>query len=198
MYQPQDDQAHTLREQMESIQSHSETQSNTEDEHRNDVDDSMDLLNLPPRSEVHDEKEQKVRWKFSYALIRFVVVIFFIIVAILLSYHYWGDLFYNSDTMNELRADQTIDRVQVVSNQNGLSEEVERTFSLSSEDRTRTIKGHYYFTQNDETLEQVVDAFYQTHNSLPLIKEINDITHSIDQPFENRTRLFLPNTIELN
>lgn len=49
----------------------------------------MDILNLPPRKEVHGKTNQRIRWQVSGPLVRMLLVIV-IIIAVLAGLYYVG------------------------------------------------------------------------------------------------------------
>ena len=59
--------------------------------------EEMDVLDLPPRSEVHQQNVKRAKWKFSSMWVRFLFLLFLIITAILLSLPYWDQWFDSSD-----------------------------------------------------------------------------------------------------
>ncbi len=65
------DQAEILRKQMEEDQSENS--------------------GLPPRSEVHRQKDKKVKFRFRFPLIRLLALAFILIVCIVASYNLWKD-----------------------------------------------------------------------------------------------------------
>ncbi|SFK01309.1 hypothetical protein SAMN04487936_106141 [Halobacillus dabanensis] len=52
----------------------------------------MDVLELPPRKDVH-QGTNRTKWKFSTVWMRFLLVIFIILIIVVLSYRYWDDWF---------------------------------------------------------------------------------------------------------
>lgn len=53
--------------------------------------EDWDVLDLPPRKDVH--QEGKTKWKFSTVWMRFLLVVFITIIIVLLSYQYWDEWF---------------------------------------------------------------------------------------------------------
>lgn len=51
----------------------------------------IDVLNLPPRKEIHGNNKQKIKFKISSPLVRFVLVITVLIILLVSSYYFWGD-----------------------------------------------------------------------------------------------------------
>lgn len=57
-------------------------------------DDSMpkiDVLNLPPRKEVHSNENVRIRFSISRPFLRFLTVIILIVAIIFGAYFIWGD-----------------------------------------------------------------------------------------------------------
>lgn len=57
---------------------------------RQDLNRQIDILNLPPRNEVHKQKK-RTKISVSAALARFLFVILIFLVLIIGSYYLWGD-----------------------------------------------------------------------------------------------------------
>lgn len=88
------DQADLLRKQMDEInQHHPEEPASTSffDPRTDDI----DILNLPPRKAVHDERKTKTKWKISFAFVRFFAILLFILAILIFTYSYWGSYFLN-------------------------------------------------------------------------------------------------------
>lgn len=186
-----EDQATLLRQQMEAIQDHEEqTGYQSLDQSFAQEDVHMDILELPPRSVKHEDKKAKTRWKISLALVRFFAVLFLIIIGLILSYHFWGDQFLQSAEHNTTSSSQVGETVQIISNAQSLSRELTIHVQLdpNSEELTE-IKGKYYFSEEGDTVESLVERFYQTVDNLPLIKKINNLTGN---ELERNQRLFFP------
>lgn len=86
------DQAELLRKQMEAINDHEQETQEIElitDQYNDDI----DVLNLPPRRQVHDDKKAKLQLKINVAFVRFIAILIFIIAILIFSYKYWGDFF---------------------------------------------------------------------------------------------------------
>lgn len=93
MIEKNKDQAELLREQVEAINLHE--QQDTQQiqpiiDHHND---DIDVLNLPPRRQVHDDKKAKFQLKTNIAFVRFIAILIFIVAILIFSYKYWGDFF---------------------------------------------------------------------------------------------------------
>ncbi|KGP70877.1 hypothetical protein [Pontibacillus yanchengensis] len=78
--QHNEDQAHGLRQlTMEQQASEEEAQ-------------DIDVLNLPPRSSIHNEKSTKTKWKLQYPLIRLLMVLLVLIVLSIVIFRLWNNL----------------------------------------------------------------------------------------------------------
>ncbi|RFA37220.1 hypothetical protein CAI16_01710 [Virgibacillus dokdonensis] len=88
-HNPTRDQAKQLRRKVQEI---NETDSNTMEQ----VPDSkqekdIDVLNLPPRKETHQQKKQTIRLRISNPTQRFLFIVFFILLIIVGAYFIIGD-----------------------------------------------------------------------------------------------------------
>lgn len=86
------DQAELLREQMEAI-NHREQENQEIEPITDHYNDDIDVLNLPPRRQVHDEKKAKLQLRINTAFVRFIAILIIIIAILIFSYKYWGDFF---------------------------------------------------------------------------------------------------------
>lgn len=78
----QNDQADALRQAIQDVTDNKaeETEQNIPEEDKQ-LDDSaveVDILNLPPRNEVH--KTSKMRWKINLPLLRFIFIVVLLLV----------------------------------------------------------------------------------------------------------------------
>ncbi|SEN42002.1 hypothetical protein SAMN04488134_10138 [Amphibacillus marinus] len=159
--------------------------------------DEIDVLNLPPRSQVHDEENARLKWKVSYAFVRFFVIIFILIVVLVLTFNYWGEHFFPSSSPSEQPRNLVGDQVLVVNDSAILSEEVSRQLQLAPNEDSRTLRGRYYLTGEDDSLNSIIDRFYKSDSALlPLLLEINKLEVTADSQLEKNLRLFLPNLSE--
>ncbi|MBM7542496.1 hypothetical protein [Amphibacillus cookii] len=196
MDKPKEDQAHLLREQMDAINNNGKLFATEEQEDAHGQED-IDVLNLPPRSVVHDEKSSRVKWKVSYALIRLFAILFIIIVVLVLTFNYWGNYFFQFNNSSEAQANQVGESVQIVSRGNHLSDEVTRWFQLNDDNDQQTeITGRYYQTQDNDSLQSIIEMFYDDEQYLSLIKRINNLNISTDALLEENRSLFLPNMVD--
>lgn len=191
MTEHQEDQAALLRKQMDGINQHEAEMNKDEDQgQREDTEIEMDVLNLPPRSEIHDEKRAKTRLKISIALVRLLVVLFLIIVGIVLTYHFWGDLFSQSIEHQAATRNRAGETVQIISNTDSLSQEVTIYAQLDPDiDELTPLTGSYYYTKADDTIESIAERFYQSSEIISLLRLVNNLT---EDSLENNQQIFLP------
>ncbi|GEN53879.1 hypothetical protein [Halobacillus faecis] len=79
-----------------SEQHSSEDQSENMREHREKgglEKEELDILDLPPRKDVHEGKKEKTRWRIHAIWMRFLLVILLILIIVILSYPYWDEWF---------------------------------------------------------------------------------------------------------
>lgn len=98
------DQAHELRERIKREQSgdgHTSIdpkESLVEKNSENELQDSVTLLNLPPRSVVHSQSNKGVKLKIKFPLVRLLLLIFLVILLSIPLYHMWNSKYEKSDT----------------------------------------------------------------------------------------------------
>lgn len=57
---------------------------------KSDNEQKIDILNLPPRKEVHNKKSKHIKIKFTRPYIRLVVVVLLIAVLFSVGFYIWG------------------------------------------------------------------------------------------------------------
>ncbi|WP_339227948.1 hypothetical protein NSQ77_20510 [Oceanobacillus sp. FSL K6-2867] len=87
------DQADELRSLFQEIEKERSTEEQLEN--KNSVQESeakrdIDILNLPPRKEIHS-KDNRTSLKLSGPLIRLLIVIFVLILGLASAYYIWGN-----------------------------------------------------------------------------------------------------------
>ncbi|WP_079479922.1 hypothetical protein [Halobacillus salinus] len=92
------------KDQAESLRAYTE-QGNFKEE--------VSALDLPPRSEVHNQKQKKAKWRLNTLWIRFLFLIFIIIISLFLTYSYWDEWFGRSDSPVIVEEQQLHDEVEV-------------------------------------------------------------------------------------
>src|SRR5690625_2427384 len=87
------DQTVQLKEIFDEVQQSGSDQTNGRNNIVNDTDPivKVDVLNLPPRKEVHNNHKRRTRVKIGQPFIRFFVVIILFIIAIAGAYYLWGE-----------------------------------------------------------------------------------------------------------
>jgi hypothetical protein len=198
MTSQQEDQAKALRQRFEKSAQHIEEtplDKERDDNQSEGIDhpdqEEIDVLSLPPRSRLHEEKTQKVRLKISYAMIRLMVISFILLVILLLTYPYWKDTFFSGSNQEVIRA-QLLDHSSEKHDDARfrLSNEFERTVELET-GKTETYQGRLYISLEGETLAQIVDRFYGAFLVMDRVQTMNDISTSTEVLPEG-TRIFLP------
>ena len=197
MTSQQDDQAKALRQRFEKSAQHIEEtplDKERDDNQSERIDhpdqEDVDVLSLPPRSRLHEEKTQKVRLKISYAMIRLMVISFILLVILLLTYPYWKDTFFSGSHEEVIRAQLLDHSSEKHDARFRLSNDIERTVELET-GKTVTYQGRLYISLEGETLAQIVDRFYGGFMMMETIQAINDIPMSTET-LPAGTRLFLP------
>jgi cytoskeletal protein RodZ len=66
----------------------------------------MDVLELPPRKDSHQSKS-RTKWKISTVWMRFLLVLFIILIMLILSYRYWDDWFGEKLLESEILINET-------------------------------------------------------------------------------------------
>lgn len=195
MHDLNEDQAKELRERLGQITNEKVTDSINEvdstpiNQHTSISEHAVDVLSLPPRSQLHEEKKQKVRMKISYAMIRLLVIIFIVLVVLILTYPYWRHVFINTQNESTVGA-QTVEHTSELRDERFLlSKEIQRSFD-DGNGNEKAYKGRYYMTLTGESLSQIVDRFYGSQKKLAIVKELNAIKHE-HEPLPVNTRIFL-------
>lgn len=115
------DQAHELRNMMDQINENSEenrTDNQKDKDEQKNTSDGVNVLNLPPRSKVHEDKKTGIKWKISFPLVRLLVVLFILIVILVLTYQLWGkDMIESPITEQPFNKHPAGDMVKILPNQ---------------------------------------------------------------------------------
>src|SRR5690625_219297 len=88
------DQAEQLKQIFDELQQNkvkSDELPNVNRQTDNDSIPKIDVLNLPPRKEVHDHNKVRTRLSMSRPFLRFLSVIILIVAIILSAYFIWGE-----------------------------------------------------------------------------------------------------------
>ncbi|WP_077621699.1 hypothetical protein [Sediminibacillus massiliensis] len=81
------DQANQLRKKASKPELQEEDQTSTTDP---TAEMDVNVLELPPRKTVHQQKKTGMKWKLSYPLVRLLFLLFLLIIILLLTYNLWG------------------------------------------------------------------------------------------------------------
>ncbi|GAA5415398.1 hypothetical protein Pryu01_00422 [Paraliobacillus ryukyuensis] len=175
------DQAENLRRHME------ESEQDAHEQAFNQAD--INVLDLPPRSEVHQNKKKKTRWKFNQLFLRFLIFLFVLVIILVVTYPYWGKEFLESTQQDGLK-EVGGQSVQVVSSNQKLTEERTVEFELDpNSDETIELTGRYYRVSEGDTLESIVNTYYKNPDVINVLKKINQLEDETIKPGEE---LFLP------
>lgn len=185
------DQAEKLRTQIEDH--HSSMQEEPSFQHFNQS--KIDVLDLPPRSEVHGEKKSKVRWKINLIFLRFLLLLFLLIIVLVVTYQYWGKDFFEA-ALTPQATNSAGETVRVVSLESKLSEELTVELSLG-EDNAETIEltGRYYTIGADDSLQSIVRGYYDTLEVLDVIKRVNQLESEV---LTTGQTIFLPSIDDMS
>lgn len=99
-----EDQAYELRQRMHD-KGDDQVASNSLNEEDDAVMDEggLDVLDLPPRSKVHKDKDTGFKWKMQYPLLRFLLAVFVLLIISILLYNVWTE----RDNTNSLLGSKT-------------------------------------------------------------------------------------------
>lgn len=180
------DQASLLRQRMEYNNEDSDRLENNSKE----SDNTFNVLNLPPRSQVHVNRKTGTRWKVGFPLIRLLFVLFLLIIGLVLTYNIWGrDLIVNSSENDAPSLVNPAGEMVTVMNQDKENVGLEVETNLTSEqiiDSTSSI----HVVQEGETLSSIAEKYYGTKSDGDKIIKANEL---IDKNLTVGQRLIIPN-----
>ncbi len=153
----------------------------------------VDILNLPPRSNVHDDKKKKTKWKISFLFIRFLLVLFLIIVALILTYNKWGDELLHSAEKNSEYAHPAGEKVSIVPVHMRFSDEI--TIQVQIDNVTTDLTGKYYTVREGDTLASIAEVYYGSTYLTTYLRDINKL--ETIKLYEDQ-QIFLPNRKKQN
>lgn len=198
MSENREDQAMKLREQMKQIQRDStatEKPSATPEKLEED-EPNIDVLELPPRSNVHADKKTKTKWKINFLFIRFLLVLFIVIVGLVLTYQVWGEEWFKSinqeNTVYSLPVGETVTVIPI--NQELSNEVTIAVAKETNENDLVEVTGRYYLVTESDTLISIAEKYYQTTNVVSSLRELNELDSSV---ITSGQKIFLPNEKEL-
>lgn len=88
-----EDQAEQLKQIFDELQQNAPNSDQPSNE-QEVIDDSIpkiDILNLPPRREIHDDNHTRTRLSISRPFLRFLSIIIFVIIIVFGAYFFWGE-----------------------------------------------------------------------------------------------------------
>ncbi|MDC3413082.1 LysM peptidoglycan-binding domain-containing protein [Aquibacillus sp. 3ASR75-11] len=198
-----DDQAYQLRTLMDKINEKQAQQENLKVASpavEKNEETSFNVLNLPPRSQIHTAKKTRVKWKFNLLLIRFLFVLFFIIIGLVVTYNYWGEERFQ---LGSIRVPSTInsaiETVRIDSSPSELETEkisnLKQTLQIeqgvasaksitpSEENSTEPENTFFYYeTKAGDTLLSISNRFYGNKNGQEIIREANKLSNYEIEP----------------
>ena len=128
----------------------------------------LESSGLPPRSEVHRNKDKKVKFRFRFPLIRLLALSFIIIVCIVASYNLWKDhvqLTNASETENGAINDSNIDVIEM----KGVGEEGAESVEKVDKDVGKVDE------KVDEKVEEVQDQIEVAQPTETQVKEATPV-----------------------
>ncbi|WP_044748000.1 LysM peptidoglycan-binding domain-containing protein [Bacillus alveayuensis] len=158
----------------------------------------LDVLSLPPRSEVHKKTERKIKWKIKYPIIRLLALFFILLPISILSIYY----LYDKKTTNliTLKQNDSYETVDIAHDDNEQPSEVKPNSqaiqSSSSEevkppaDNRQSVsetesdgekseqKVITHIVQENETLFSIAMKYYKSDEGMRIIKEWNHLDSS--------------------
>ncbi|QDP40492.1 LysM peptidoglycan-binding domain-containing protein [Radiobacillus deserti] len=137
-------------------------------------DKEVNILELPPRSQVHSNTKSKVKWKISFPLVRFLVLLFLIITVLILTYRIWGeDFLQTSDKENE----ETNELEEVIVGEKKDTPQEEQPSTLVQEKDPDSVGLQIYSVEEGDTLASIAEKFYGNAEDQQLIIDANGLTN---------------------
>lgn len=178
------DQAHELRERIKREQIGSEPNSIEEKdvflENREEKEpqESVELLNLPPRSVVHNQTKKSMKIKIKFPLVRLLVLIFILILLSIPFYHIWQSKYEDpktSSSSNDTKAGERVSLIQTVDASEGIDEKELKEQNDKEE------------TENKISLPKEAESEPPTNdkNELTLVPTKEEEQKSIDEENQN-------------
>ncbi|UFT97654.1 LysM peptidoglycan-binding domain-containing protein [Radiobacillus kanasensis] len=166
----QKDQAYNLRSRMHGSDDEQPPRLSSQEEKE------LNILELPPRSQIHTNKKTKVKWKISFPFVRFLVLLFLIITVLVLTYKIWGEDFLQSkDFLNETETDSSHEEVIVGEKQNKEPEGDQQSLVQSKEPDLVGLQ--IYNVKEGDTLSSIAIEFYGNAEDQQLIIDVNGLTN---------------------
>lgn len=165
----------------------------------------IDVLSLPPRSEVHKQKEtkKKTKWKMEYPLIRLLAFFFILLPISILGIYYMndepsvvpvkksssyetidmesGNETASPSTQAALSASEAADRKESVSGSETAGKKAALSDSSASTNNEEPESNQQVIThvvQENETLYSIAMHYYETKEGMDIIKKWNRLKTS--------------------
>ncbi|MFD1018524.1 LysM peptidoglycan-binding domain-containing protein [Thalassobacillus hwangdonensis] len=120
----------------------------------------IDVLDLPPRKKVHQANKTKMKWKLSLPIIRFLLVIFLLVIIGILTYPYWKDSLEDIPVFSQETEGGVVgERLVLKSEVTGLPEPPEGYV--------------YYKVREGETVNTIVKEHFGTNDTVEQLERIN-------------------------
>ncbi|MGP4041366.1 LysM peptidoglycan-binding domain-containing protein [Gracilibacillus sp. D59] len=116
---------------------------------------------LPPRSEVHKSRKMKSKWKISFPFIRFILVLFIVIILLILTFKLWGEEYLSSAESKE--SEHPVEQVFITKNSS----------NIVKEDNNSDITIHE--VERMDSLFSISEQYYGNSNFAKQIMEANQI-----------------------
>ncbi|MCT2537415.1 LysM peptidoglycan-binding domain-containing protein [Aquibacillus koreensis] len=189
------DQASELRHKMDEINNADHLK--IEQEGLNTNREDLNVLNLPPRSQVHANKKTKTKWKLSFPLVRLLVVLFILIVGLMLTFNFWGKEFLTTNVIHpKNNSNSAGELVTIISGKNAEQKDLQEESGKQQLISTTPLEpedAEAYEVKVGDTLESISIEFYGNKESKSIIIEKNRL---INEELEVGQVLVLPNKEE--
>ncbi|QPA33028.1 LysM peptidoglycan-binding domain-containing protein [Thermaerobacillus caldiproteolyticus] len=155
--------------------------------------DEQDALSLPPRSEVHKQKQTKkrVKWKLKYPVIRLLTLFFILLPISILSIYYLHD---DKPSLHVVTMDtnSSYEPIDIVNQEEEQAPPVKQT-KVSKEKQTEKEQSETgsssrstgkkedvitHTVQENETLFSIAMKYYQSAEGMDIIKKWNHLESS--------------------
>lgn len=142
---------------------------------------------LPPRSEVHRNKDKKVKYRFRFPLIRLLALAFILIVCIVASYNLWKDhiqLTNARETENKAQSESNIDVVEMKDTAVEDTESVDKVVKDKEkvEEQVEKVQDEIEVAQPTETIPAPIEA------TAVQVKEATPVQDTVpEQAYTNQT-----------
>jgi LysM repeat protein len=163
----------------------------------------LDVLSLPPRSEVHKNTKKKTKWKIKYPVIRLLAIFFILLpISILSIYYLYDNKPVRVIKLNENESYETVDiaddnqgekngsniddnlpQHEIEMSEINSSVEVDKESEAQEKIEAEMLeeseqKVIHHIVQENETLFSIAMKYYQTDEGMEIIKEWNHLSSS--------------------